>query len=159
MSSKIEQVIDEIEEYLDGCKFVPFSSSNISVDKEEIEELIAEKEEIQADDSDVKPNEKVIPSMVNEEEYFKPHSRNGVAAIFGINPESIRTAHNNAIKKLRHPGSLRIIKGEVVENELFIRGFGYIRKEHLKYPAYLYIKHDAHFKELVTELEKMGIKY
>ena len=42
MSSKIEQVIDEIEEYLDGCKFVPFSSSNISVDKEEIEELIAE---------------------------------------------------------------------------------------------------------------------
>ena len=42
MSSKIEQVIDEIEEYLDGCKFVPFSSANISVNKEEIEELIAE---------------------------------------------------------------------------------------------------------------------
>ena len=42
MSSKIEQVIDEIEEYLDGCKSVPFSSSNISVNKEEIEELIAE---------------------------------------------------------------------------------------------------------------------
>ena len=39
MSSKIEQVIDEIEEYLDGCKFVPFSSSNISVDKEEIESV------------------------------------------------------------------------------------------------------------------------
>ena len=42
MSSKIEQVIDEIEEYLDGCKFAPFSYSNILVDKEEIEELIAE---------------------------------------------------------------------------------------------------------------------
>ena len=42
MSSKIEQVIDEIEEYIDGCKYVPFSSTNISVDKEEIEELIAE---------------------------------------------------------------------------------------------------------------------
>ena len=40
MSSKIEQVIDEIEEYLDGCKFVPFSSTNISVDKEEIEGII-----------------------------------------------------------------------------------------------------------------------
>ena len=39
MSSKIEQVIDEIEEYLDTCKYVPFSSTNISVDKEEIEEL------------------------------------------------------------------------------------------------------------------------
>ena len=111
-----------------------------------------------ADDSDVKPNEKVIPSMVHEKEYFKPHSRNGVAAIFGINPESIRTAHNNAIKKLRHPVSLRTIKGEVVENELFIPGFGYIRKEHLKYPAYLYIKHDTHFKEFVIELEKLGVK-
>ena len=42
MSSKIEQVIDEIEEYLDRCKFVTFSSTNISVNKEEIEELIAE---------------------------------------------------------------------------------------------------------------------
>ena len=40
MSSKIEQVIDEIEEFLDGCKFVPFSSTNISVDKEEIEDGI-----------------------------------------------------------------------------------------------------------------------
>ncbi len=42
MSSKIEQVIDEIEEYLDSCKYVAFSQSNISVNREEIEELIAE---------------------------------------------------------------------------------------------------------------------
>lgn len=42
MSSKIEQVIDEIEDYLDSCKFVPFSQVNISVNREEIEELIAE---------------------------------------------------------------------------------------------------------------------
>lgn len=42
MASKIEQVIDEIEEYLDTCKYVPFSSTNISVNKEEIEELVAE---------------------------------------------------------------------------------------------------------------------
>ena len=42
MSSKIEQVIDEIEDYLDTCKYQPFSSTKIIVDKEEIEELIAE---------------------------------------------------------------------------------------------------------------------
>ncbi len=42
MSSKIEQVIDEIEEYLDSCKYVAFSQSNISVNREEIEELVAE---------------------------------------------------------------------------------------------------------------------
>ncbi len=42
MSSKIEQVIEEIEEYIEECKFAPFSSTNIVVNKEEIEELIAE---------------------------------------------------------------------------------------------------------------------
>lgn len=110
------------------------------------------------DDGDVKPNEKVIPSKVPVEEYFKPHSRKGVAEIFGINPESIRTAQNNAIKKLRHPGSLRVITGEAVEDVLYVKGFGYIRKEHLKYPAYLYIKHDVHFKEFVEALEKLGVE-
>ena len=42
MSSKIEQVIDEIQEYLDSCKYVAFSSTNIAVNRDEIETLIAE---------------------------------------------------------------------------------------------------------------------
>lgn len=40
--SRIEQIISEIEEYIDGCKFQPFSSTNIVVNKEEMEELIVE---------------------------------------------------------------------------------------------------------------------
>ena len=42
MSSRIEQLIDEIEEYIDGCKFQPFSNTKIVVDKEEIDELLRE---------------------------------------------------------------------------------------------------------------------
>lgn len=42
MSSKIEQVIDEIEGFIEDCKYAPFSSTNILVNREEIEELIAE---------------------------------------------------------------------------------------------------------------------
>ena len=42
MSSKIEQIIDEIEDFIDGCKFQAFSSTNILVDKERIEELLRE---------------------------------------------------------------------------------------------------------------------
>ena len=42
MSSKIEQIIDEIEDYIDTCKFQTFSSTNIVVDKEHIEELLRE---------------------------------------------------------------------------------------------------------------------
>ena len=42
MSSKMEQIIEEIEEYIDGFKFQPISSTKIIVNKEELEELIAE---------------------------------------------------------------------------------------------------------------------
>lgn len=42
MSSKIEQLIDEIEEYIDSCKFQPLSSTKIIVNKEEIDELLRE---------------------------------------------------------------------------------------------------------------------
>ncbi len=42
MSSRIEQLIDEIETYIDGCKYQPFSNTKIIVNKEEIDELLRE---------------------------------------------------------------------------------------------------------------------
>ncbi len=42
MASKIEQIIDEIEEYIDSCKYQAFSSDKIIVNKDELEELISE---------------------------------------------------------------------------------------------------------------------
>ena len=42
MSSKIEQLIDEIEEYVDSCKYQPLSNTKIIVNKEEIDELLRE---------------------------------------------------------------------------------------------------------------------
>ena len=42
MSSRIEQLIDEIEDYIDGCKYQPLSKTNIIVNKEEIDELLRE---------------------------------------------------------------------------------------------------------------------
>ena len=40
--SRIEQIISEIEEYIDSCKFQTFSSTNILVNKEEMEEYLVE---------------------------------------------------------------------------------------------------------------------
>ena len=40
--SRIEQLIDEIEEYIEGCKMQPFSSTKIIVDKAQLEELLVE---------------------------------------------------------------------------------------------------------------------
>ena len=42
MSSRIEQIIEEIEEYVDSCKYQPLSTTKIVVNKEEIEELLRE---------------------------------------------------------------------------------------------------------------------
>ena len=42
MSSRIEQIIEEIEEYIDSCKFQPLSSTKIIVNKEQMDELLRE---------------------------------------------------------------------------------------------------------------------
>ncbi len=42
MSSKIEQQIDQIEDYIDSCKYQKFSKTNIIVDKDEIDGLLEE---------------------------------------------------------------------------------------------------------------------
>ena len=42
MTSRIEQIIEEIEEYIDNCNFQPLSKKNIIVNKEEMEELLRE---------------------------------------------------------------------------------------------------------------------
>lgn len=42
MSSRIEQLIDEIEEYIDSCKRQPLSNNKIVVNKDEIDELLRE---------------------------------------------------------------------------------------------------------------------
>lgn len=42
MSSRIEQLIDEIEDYIDNCNYARFSNEKILVNKEEIDELLRE---------------------------------------------------------------------------------------------------------------------
>lgn len=42
MSSRIEQLISEIEDYVDSCKYQPLSNTKILVNKEEMEELLVE---------------------------------------------------------------------------------------------------------------------
>ena len=42
MSSRIEQIIEEIEEFVESCKYQPLSTTKIVVNKEELEELHSE---------------------------------------------------------------------------------------------------------------------
>jgi len=41
-SSRIEQIIEEIEEYVESCRYQPLSTTKIIVNKEELEELLRE---------------------------------------------------------------------------------------------------------------------
>ena len=40
--SRIEQLISDIEAYIDNCKFQTFSSTKIIVDKDQIEDMLSE---------------------------------------------------------------------------------------------------------------------
>ncbi|SFP93455.1 hypothetical protein SAMN02910358_00153 [Lachnospiraceae bacterium XBB1006] len=40
MTSRMEQMIDEIEEYIDGCKYQHFSNENIVVNRGELDQLL-----------------------------------------------------------------------------------------------------------------------
>lgn len=42
MNSKIEQTIEELEQYIDSCKAQPFSPNKIVVNKDQIDELLTE---------------------------------------------------------------------------------------------------------------------
>ena len=42
MSSRIEQIIEEIEEYIDSCKFQPLSNTKIIVNKDQLEDMLNE---------------------------------------------------------------------------------------------------------------------
>lgn len=42
MSSAIERIIGEIEEYIENCKFQPLSNTKIIVNKDELEDLLSE---------------------------------------------------------------------------------------------------------------------
>lgn len=41
-SSRIEEIIEEIEEYVENCRYQPLSTTKIIVNKEELEELLRE---------------------------------------------------------------------------------------------------------------------
>ncbi len=42
MASRMEQIIDEIEEYIENCKYSALSSTKIIVNKDELQELISD---------------------------------------------------------------------------------------------------------------------
>lgn len=89
MSSRIEQIIEEIEEYIDSCKFQPLSNTKILVNKEEIDELLRELRMKTPDE--IKRYQKII----SNKEAILDDARNKADAL--INEAQIHT--NNLINE------------------------------------------------------------
>ena len=70
MSSKIEQQIDQIEDYIDSCRYQTFSKTNIIVDKDELDGLL---EELRARTPEEMINEATVHTneLVNEHEIMQ----------------------------------------------------------------------------------------
>ena len=73
MASRIEQIIEEIEEYIDGCKFQALSSTKIVVNKEELEEMLRELRMKTPDE--IKRYQKIIIQEDPLEKRMATHSR------------------------------------------------------------------------------------
>lgn len=83
MSSKFEQIIEEIEEFIDGCKFKTLSTTQIIVDKEQIDELLRELRTKTPDE--IKRYQKII----NNKEAILADAREKAAAL--INEATVHT--------------------------------------------------------------------
>ena len=59
--SRIEQIIDELEDYVESCKYQTFSTSNVVVNKEEILELLSELRENVPDE--IRQYQKIISNQ------------------------------------------------------------------------------------------------
>ena len=59
--SRIEKIIDELEDYVETCKYQTFSTSNIVVNKEEMLELLSELRENVPDE--IRQYQKIISNQ------------------------------------------------------------------------------------------------
>ena len=70
MSSRIEQIIEEIEEYIDSCKFQPLSTTKIIVNKDQMDELLRELRMKTPDE--IKRYQKII---ANKMQFWQMHAQ------------------------------------------------------------------------------------
>ena len=72
--SRIEEIIDDIEDYIESCKYVPFSAQNVMVSKSVMEDLIRELR--MKTPEEIKRYQKIIANReaILEDAQMKAHS-------------------------------------------------------------------------------------
>ena len=98
--SRIEQLIGEIEEYIDSCKYQPLSNTKILVNKEEMEELLVElrlrvPDEIKKYQKIISQQEAILADAKNQAESMLQDARQQTEEMVSEN-EIMQQAYNEA---------------------------------------------------------------
>ena len=117
--SKIEQLIGEIEEFIDGCKLQPFSSTKIVVDKAQLEDLLVELRHRTPDE--IKKYQKILN---NKDAIINDAKQQAEAIISAANVQTSEMVNQSEITKRAYARANEIITqatqqaNEIVNNAL-----------------------------------------
>ena len=102
--SKIEQLIGEIEEFIDGCKLQPFSSTKIVVDKAQLEDLLVELRHRTPDE--IKKYQKILN---NKDAIINDAKQQAEAIISAANVQTSEMVNQSEITKRAYARANEII--------------------------------------------------
>ena len=102
--SKIEQLIGEIEEFIDGCKLQPFSSTKIVVDNAQVEDLLVELRHRTPDE--IKKYQKILN---NKDAIINDAKQQAEAIISAANVQTSEMVNQSEITKRAYARANEII--------------------------------------------------
>lgn len=109
-NSKIEQVIDDLERFIDNCKFQALSSTKIIVNKEEVDEYIRQLRMNTPDE--IKRYERII---ANRDDIISDAKNKAQALIDKANEQSAQMLDQNAIMQQAYAESDEIVNQAVAQ--------------------------------------------
>lgn len=132
MSSKIEQVIGEIEDFISECKYQTFSNTNIIVDKERMEELLRDLRMRTPDE--IKRYQKIIS---NKEAILQDAREKADAMLSMAQAETDRMVDENEIMQQAYAQAEEVVK-QATEQAQHIVDMATIEANNIKQSAMEY---------------------
>ena len=152
MSSRIEQIIEEIEEYIDSCKFQPLSTTKIIVNKDQLDELLRElrmktPDEIKRYQKIITNRDGILSAAQQQAESMLSQAEQRTAQLLDQN-EIVQTAYERAeaIMQQATDEAQRLVNAAQEESEQ-------MRKAALLYTNDLLVEASGHVEEALHETE------
>ena len=146
--SRIEKIIDELEDYVETCKYQTFSTSNIVVNKEEILELLSELRENGPDEirqyQKIISNQEAILSEAKTQANSIVKEANKMTEQLVDEHEIMQKAHESANKLMEEARNYaqRLVDDAYDESDN-------LKSQTIRYIDFLLIFREIHFKFLL----------